>query len=185
MKLLMAASGLALATLTLPQAAMAQSNAAQSDAAQSDATQTSIVVTAENQRDWDRGNELEAKGLRDLQEANRNLVRHSADVVTAQETRDTSRSRADNSRQAFESLTSRPFFSDPQDAHKWAQQVESTAKDWERFADRGDKASRDLQKAQERQTKAQDQVDKAQRRVDEGRAMMVAAQRASAVSVSR
>lgn len=174
MKLLMAASGLVLATLTLPQVAMAQSNAPQS----------TIVVTAENQRDWNRGNELEAKGLRDLQEANRNLVRHSADVVTAQEMRDTSRSRADNARQAFENLTARPFFSDPEDARRWAQQVESTAKDWERFTDRGNDADRNLRRAQSRQERAQEQVDRAQQRVDEGRAMMASAERASVGRVS-
>ncbi|MEO1220620.1 MAG: hypothetical protein AAFY42_04615 [Pseudomonadota bacterium] len=174
MKLLMAASGLVLATFALPQVAMAQS----------DAPQSTILVTAENQRDWNRGNELEAKGLRDLQEASRKLVRHSADVVTAQETRDTSRSRADNARQAFESLTARPFFSDPEDARKWAQQVESTARDWARFAERGVKADRDLKKAQGQQEKAQERVDKAQRRVDEGRAMMAAAERASMGRVS-
>lgn len=173
MKLLMAASGLVLATLTVPQVALAQTDASQST------PESTIVVTAENQREWNRGNEMEAKGLRDLQEANRNLVRHSADVVTAQETRNTSRDRADNARQAFENLTARPFFSNPKDARRWSQQVESTAKDWERFTERGDNASRDLQKAQDRQEKAQEQVDKAQRRVDEGRAMMVAAERAS------
>lgn len=174
MKLLMAASGLVLATLTLPQVAMAQS----------DVPQSTIVVTAENQRDWDRGNELEAKGLSDLQEANRDLVRHSADVVTAQGARDTSRERADNARQAFESLTARPFFSDPEDARRWAQQVEATAKDWERFSDRGNEADRDLQRAQRRQQRAQEQVDRAQQRVDEGRAMMAAAERASVGRVS-
>lgn len=174
MKLLMAASGLVLATLTLPQVAMAQSEASQS----------TIVVSAENQRDWDKGNALEAKGLRDLQEANRSLVRHSADVVTAQETRDTSRSRAENARQAFESLTNRPFFSNAKEARRWSQQVEATAKDWERFTDNGEGAARDLKKAQSKQAKAQEQVDKAQRQVDEGRAMMAAAERASVGRVS-
>lgn len=174
MKLLMAASGLVLATLTLPPAALAQA----------DAPQGTIVVTAENQHDWDRGNELEAKGLRDLQKANRELVKQSAAVVTAQELRDTSRSRADNARQAFENLTARPFFSSPKDAWRWSKQVEATAKDWERFSERGDNAARDLAKAQERQGKAQEQVDKAQRRVDEGRATMAAAERASIGRVS-
>ncbi len=185
MKLLMAASGLALATLTLPQAAFAQSDEAQTDAAQSKVVQSDIVVTAENQRDWDRGNQLEAKGLRDLQEANRKLVRHSAAVVTTQELRDTSFGRAENARQALESLTARPFFSSPKDAHSWAQQVEATANDWEKFSERGEKAARDLEKAQDRQAKAQEQVDKAQQRVSEGRAVMVAAQRASAPFAAR
>lgn len=175
MKRFMAVSGLALATLIVPQAALGQ-NAA---------PETTIVVTAENQRDWDRGNELEAKGLRDFQEANRDLVRRSAEVVNLQERRDTSRSRAENARQAFQSLTARPFFSDAEDARRWAKQVESTAKDWERFAERGDEAERDLTRAQRRQERAQEEVDEAQNRIDEGRALMAAAERASSIRASR
>lgn len=175
MKFRMAVSAVALATLSLPNVGYAQANEARS----------TIVVTAEHQRDWERGNEIEANSLRDLQKANENLARYSADVASEQEDRDTSRSRADNARQAFENLTARPYFSDPEKAHDWAKQVESTAKDWEKHGDRADDADRDLSRALKKQAKAQEKVDSAQRKVDEARAMMAAAERASMLSGSR
>lgn len=88
MKTFLIASGLALATLAAPQVAFAQDQ-------QAEAT---IVVTAKHQKAWDKGQKREAEGLRDMQKAKRDLVKHSASVVNAQDLRDTSQSRADNAR---------------------------------------------------------------------------------------
>ncbi|GMN04313.1 hypothetical protein [Erythrobacter sp. MTPC3] len=169
MKTFVIASGLALASLAAPQVAFAQDQQ----------TGAEIIVSAEHQRAWDRGNSREAEGLRDLQGAQRDLVRYSAAVVEAQDKRDTSRDRADNARQSFESLTARPFFTDPGDARDWAKQVEETAKDWERFEERSEEGARELSRVQRRQANAQEAVDKAQAKIDEGRAMMADAERAS------
>ncbi|WP_390479048.1 hypothetical protein [Altererythrobacter sp. MTPC7] len=136
-------------------------------------------MTAEHQRDWDRGNSREAEGLRDLQRAQRDLVRYSAAVVEAQDKRDTSMSRAENAQSSFESLTSRPFFTDAGDARDWAKQVEEVAKDWERFEERSEEGAKELRRAQRRQANAQEAVDVAQAKIDEGRAMMADAERAS------
>lgn len=169
MKTFVIATGLALASLAAPQVAVAQDQP----------TAAEIIVSGEHQRDWDRGNRAEAEGLRDLQSAQRDLVRYSAAVVEAQDKRDTSRSRADNAREAFESLTARPFFSEAGEARVWAKQVEETAKNWERFEERSEEGARELRRAQRRQANAQEAVDKAQTQIEEGRALMAEAERAS------
>ncbi|QUL38359.1 hypothetical protein [Erythrobacter sp. JK5] len=169
MKVFLIAGGLALSALAVPQAAFAQQ----------DQAAAGIVVTGKFQKDWDRGHKLEAEGLRDLQSAQRDLVEYSADVVNAQDLRETSRSRADNARQALESLTARPFFSSADEAHKWSKQVESAAADWAKYDERSDKGAKDFEKAQSRQQKAQEAVDKAQAKIDKGRGMKADAELAS------
>ncbi|MGB3472547.1 MAG: hypothetical protein WBA51_17165 [Erythrobacter sp.] len=169
MKNILLASGLAFAAFSVPTMSVAQDTAGEPN----------IVVSAEHQRDWDRGNRLEAEGLSDLQKAQRDLVRYSADVVNAQDLRDTSVSRAQNAREAFENLTARPFFSDPAEALKWAKQVEKVAGDWRKYDRDGDTGVNDLERSQNRQARAQEQVDKAQAKIDEGRAMKNDAERAS------
>lgn len=162
---------LVLAAISLPQTAYAQT----------DSQQPAIVVTAKNQKDWNKGNALEAKGLVTLQKANVELVRYSADIVTAQENRNSAQARAENARMSFENLTARPFFSDPVEARKWAKQVDSSATEWERNIKRGEKAQGELDKAQKRQETAQKNVAKAQQQVDEGRALMARAERDSLI----
>lgn len=169
MKTFLIASGLALASLAAPHMAVAQDQQTAAD----------IIVSGKYQKDWDRGHKLEAEGLRDLQEAKRDLVKHSAAVVNAQDLRDTSQSRADNAREAFESLTVRPFFSSADDAYKWAKQVESAASDWDKHSARSEQGVKDLNKAQKRQADAQEAVDKAQAKIDRGSAMKADAERAS------
>lgn len=144
-----------------------------------------IVVTGKYQKDWDKGSKLEADGLKDLDGSKRDLVKYSAEVVNAQNKRDNSRSRADNARETFESLTARPYFSDPDDARKWAKQVESAASDWAKYNARQDDGAKELKKAQSRQADAQEAVDKAQAKIDKGRTMMAEAERASLRQASR
>lgn len=175
MKTFLFASGLALAALAAPIAAQNQS----------ETDGTTIVVSAEHQKDWDRGNRIEAEGLRELEEAQRDLVRYSADVVDAQGKRDSSQDRANNARQAFESLTARPYFSNPDDARDWAKLVEETASEWKRFAARSDDGAEELRRAQRRQEKAQEAVEKAQEKIDEGREMMAEAELRSMRRASR
>ena len=169
MKTFLIASSLALASLAAPQVAFAQDQQATSE----------IIVSGKFQQDWERGNKLEAEGLRDLQEAKRELVKQSAAVVNAQDLRDTSQSRAENAREAFETLTSNPFFSDANDASKWAKRVEGAASDWDKYSERSEKGSKDLKKALRRQASAQEAVDKAQVKIDRGLAMKADAERAS------
>ena len=169
MKTFLIAGAVALATVVAPHGAFAQDTAVAGD----------IIVTGQYERDWNRGNVLEAQGLKDLQKAQRELVKYSAAVVNAQDLRDTSQERADNARASFEKLTSRPFIGAAEEARKWAKQVEAAASDWEKFEARRDEGADDLRKAQKRQVKAQTSVDQAQAKVDEGKAMKAHAEAAS------
>lgn len=163
------ATGLALAALAAPQVVAAQDRQPQQE----------ILVTGKYKKDWDKGNKLEAEGLKELQEAKRELVKYSAAVVNAQDLRDTSRERAENARAAFESLVARPYFSSSKEALSWARQVERAAADWAKFDERSEEGAKDLKKAQERQEKAQKAYDKAQAKIDKGRAMKLEAEQAS------
>ncbi|MEM7688072.1 MAG: hypothetical protein AAF291_03540 [Pseudomonadota bacterium] len=175
MKTIIIATGLALASLATPQMAFAQE----------EAPATQIIVAGQYQKSWDRGHKLEAEGLTEMQKAKRDLVKHSAAVVNAQDLRDTSQSRADNAREAFESLTARPFFSDAEDARKWAKQVESAASNWEKYTGHSERGAKDLLKAQGRQADAQAAVEKAQAKIDRGLAMKADAERASLRQAAR
>lgn len=169
MKTFMIATGLALASLAAPQAAFAQDQQGSAG----------IIVSGEFQKNWDRGNQLEAEGLSDLQKAQRDLVKHSAAVVNAQDLRDTSLSRAENAQAAFQSLAARPFVGDAEGARDWAKQAERLSSDWEKFSERSEKGARDFEKAQDRQNDAQDAVQKAEAKIEEGRALKAEAERAS------
>ena len=170
MKPIFYATTLALAALAAPQAAFAQAD---------EAPAGSIIVSGEFQKDWNKGNKLEAEGLGELQKAKDSLVRYSADVVNAQDLRDTSQDRADNARLAFEALTQRPYFSSPEEARKWAKQVEDAASDWEKYQSRRDEGAKDLVKAQKKQADAQEDVTKAERKIEKGRSLMAEAERSS------
>lgn len=147
--------------------------------AQQSAATPQIVVSGKYQKDWNKGSQLEAEGLQQLEKAKKNLVGVSADVVNAQNKRDSSHSRAENARQTFENLTTQMVFSDPEEAHKWARQVESSASDWAKYHARRDDGVKELRKAQKRQESAQEDVAKAQAKIDKGRTLMVEAERAS------
>lgn len=164
----------------LPLAAQAKESQAQQSQAQS-----AITVTAEFQRDWERGSRLEAEGLEELARAQRELVRRSAEVVNLRNRRDTAAERAENARRTFERLTANTVFADPREARRWAQELERAARDWEENTKRRDEADRDLERALRRQTDAQAAVAEAQAKIDEGRAMMAMAERASAAGARR
>lgn len=166
-------SFLVLGALALPLCAHAQDRT--TGAAPSDV----IVVSAEFQRDWDRGSKLEAEGLADLGKAERDLIRYSADVVTSQNSRDTNEAQASNARRNFEAQLTQSNFMTGKEARDWAQGLESVAKDWEKYSDTMENASKDLERALNRQSKAQNAVQEAQAKVDRGRAMMRSAERES------
>lgn len=161
--------------LALPLAAQAQDQAASAGTAQTD----TIVVSAEFQRDWDRGSKLEAEGLADLGKSERNLIRHSADVVTSQNTRDTNEAQASNARRNFEAQLTQTNFMTGKEARDWANGLEKVAKDWEKYSDTMEGASKNLERALSRQSKAQNEVQEAQAKVDRGRTMMRSAERES------
>lgn len=170
MKTLFAVSGLALAIAGMPAVALAQ----ETDSA------SAIVVTAKHQGLWDKGSKLEAKGLKELEAAKKKLISYSADVVDAQNKRDSSRSRAENASDEFRKLTSSvTYFSDPQEAARWARQVDKAATEWAKFDDRRGDGRQDLDKGVTRQRDAQKAVDKAQATVDRGRTMKAEAERLS------
>jgi len=166
---------IALGASSVPFAAMAQAN---------DAADT-IVVTAEHQRDWDRGNRLEARGIEDLAKAQRELVRRSADVVNFQNRRDTSMARAENAQRTFDNLVANPSVADAKDAREWAKRLEEVASEWESNAERMEEADRDLERALRRKTNAETEVVEAQSKIDEGRAQMAQAERASRLVATR
>lgn len=164
-----------LGALALPLSAQAQDQTGAAVATQSD----TIVVTAEFQRDWDRGSKLEAEGLADLGKAERNLIRYSADVVNSQNTRDTNEAQASNARRNFEAQLTQTNFMTGKEARIWANSLESVAEDWEEYSDTMEDASKDLERALKRQSDAQNEVQKAQAKVDRGRGMMRSAERES------
>ncbi len=166
------AGAIALSSLSIAQVAAAQDSRARSE----------IVVTAKYQKDWDKGNKLEAEGLAEIESAKRDLVKHSAALVNAQNLRNTSLERAANARAQFENLTQRQYFTDPQDALSWARDVEKAAANWAKFEKRTDEGASDLKKAQERQESAQSAIDKAQSKIDKGRKMKLEAEQASRLS---
>lgn len=169
MKTVWIAAGAALLSLTAP--VLAQPMAAGS----------SIVVTGKHQQDWQRGNTLEAEGLKALEKARKELVKHSADVVDAETKRDVSSQRAANARGQFESLTKVGAASpSAKDSQRWAKQVEEAASAWAKHEERGAEGSKALTKAMKRQSKAQASVDEAQAKVDLGRRLMADAERNSA-----
>lgn len=141
-----------------------------------------IVVTAKNQKLWDKGNALEGKGLTSYEKARKSLIDSSGDVVKAQNKRDSSSAQSDRASNEFRNLTAVvPNFSSGEEAKKWAESVDSAASDWAKYADRRSDGRDDLEKASKAQNKAQDQVDKAQAMIDRGRAMKAEATRLSAL----
>lgn len=170
MKSILTAAALALAASSIPVAAMAQEAL----------SAPSIVVSGKYQKTWDKGSKLEAEGLRDLEKAKKDLVRYSADVVDAQNKRDSSRNRSDNASAEFRKLTSNiTYFSDAEEASRWARQVDKAASNWAKYDDRRGDGRKDLDKASKNQRKVQGAVDKAQAKVDRGRTMKAEAERLS------
>lgn len=166
------AAGAAFVALSAPVALSAQTIAAEA----------TIVVTGQHQQDWQRGSALEAEGLKTLEKARKELVKHSADVVEAQSKRDIAGQRAANARATFESLTSTGLVApSSKDAHRWAKQVEEAASEWSKHEARGADGAKALEKALKRQGKAQAEVDSAQAKVDLGRKLKADAERSSLV----
>lgn len=171
-------SFLALGALTLPLSALPLAAQAQ-DGAVGAAQSDTIVVSADFQRDWNRGSKLEAEGLAELGKSERDLIRYSADVVTSQNTRDTNEAQADNARRNFEAQLVQTNFMTGKEARDWAKGLEDVAKDWEKYTDTMEDVSKNLERALNRQSDAQNEVQKAQAKVDRGRAMMRSAERES------
>lgn len=172
MKSILAAASLAIATTALPAVAIAQDAMAV----------PTIVVTGKYQERWEKGSKLEAEGLGDLEEAKKNLVRYSADVVDGQNKRDGSGDQSDNASAEFRKLTSNMAqFSDGKEASRWARQVEKAASNWAKYDNRRGDGRNELNKAMKKQTKAQEAVEKAQLKVERGRAMKAEAERLSAL----
>ncbi|XUU59527.1 hypothetical protein ACRAQ6_08015 [Erythrobacter sp. HA6-11] len=170
MKTAWIAAGIALSALSAPTYASERSATAES----------TIIVSGQFQKDWQRGSTLEAEGLKAMEKARKELVKHSADVVEAQTKRDLANQRAANARASFEALTVNGSVSaTSKDAHRWAKQVEEAASEWEKQEERGSDGSKDLEKALKKQTKAQAAVDKAQAKVDLGRKLKADAELAS------
>lgn len=150
--------------------------------AQSAAT-APIVVSGKYQRDWQRGSQMEAEGLKELEAAQKDQVSASADVVNAQNGRDSSQQRASNAAEEFRRLTAAtPPLTSSRDALRWADDVQKAAKNWSRFDSRGNGRSEDLGENMKSQRQAQQALAKAEAKIARGRETMVEAQRRSAAS---
>jgi hypothetical protein len=181
MKAFIAATCLILPAMMIPAAVSAQQ-----EGAQQTTVAAPIVVTAKYMKDWTKGSKMEAEGLKDLEKAKNNLVGYAADVVEAQNKRDSSQARGDNASAEFRRLTANPiYFADGEEAARWAKQVDKAASEWAKFAERGTDGRDDLDSAMSKQNKAQAAVDKAQNKVDRGRTMKIEAERLSGPSVRR
>lgn len=174
MKLPSLAIAIALSATALSGAAVAQTVSPDAE----------IVVSAKYQRDWDKGHKLEAEGLRDLERAQNDLIKYSADVVEAQNKRSSSASRGDNAEQKFRSLTAQtPVFTSGRDAERWAKKVETAAQDWAKYDNRRADGDGDFKKAVDRQEKAEEAVAKAEAHIAKGRQMKAEAERRSMLAV--
>ncbi len=148
--------------------------------AQANPAQSEIVVTAEHQRDWNRGKQIETSGLEDLSEAQQKLTRYNAERASAQTAHDAVQARVDNARSGFEAQVAQATnVTDPDRARDSGRDIKKFADDWENFDDQLRVADRDLERATSRQGDAQEDYDKAQAAVDRGRAMMAEAERHS------
>lgn len=176
MKSIFYAAGIMLAATAVPGLAIAQGTM----------NAPEIVVTGKYERDWNKGSDLEAKGLRELEKAKKDLVRYSADVVNAQNKRDTARARSENASAEFLKLTSNiAYFSDASEASRWARQVDKAASDWAKNDDRRGDGRKELDRAMKKQAAAQKAVDQAQAKVDKGRAIKAEAERLSSLDTRR
>jgi hypothetical protein len=173
---LIATAALVLATTAIPAIA----------AAQVSTPAPTIVVTGKYQKSWNKGSSLEAEGIRDMEKAKKELVRYSADVVNAQNKRDSARARAENAADEFRNLTAAPiYFSDAEEAVQWARRVEKASSDWAKFDARRGDGRAELDKAMTKQRRAQQAVDKAQAMIDQGRTMKTEAERLSMLGAQR
>ena len=176
MKSLLAATSLLLASAAIPSVALAQEEMAVTE---------NIVVTAKFQRDWDKGSGMVTNGLRQMEKAKTRLISASADVVNAQNKRESALAQADNAAAIFRNITTNmPYFADAQEAKLWSQQVTKSATEWARFDAQRDAGASAFDKASKSQAQAQAAVDKAQARIDQGRAMMANAEQLSALASS-
>lgn len=143
--------------------------------------QSEIIVTAEHQRDWNRGRQIETRGLADLADAEQKLARFNAERADAQTTRDTAQTRVDTARSGFEALVAQATsVTDPDRARDFGRDIKKYSDDWENFDDQLRSADSNLERAANSQSNAQEDRDKAQAVVDRGRAVMAEAARRSA-----
>ncbi len=143
--------------------------------------QPEIIVTAEHQRDWNRGRQIETGGLADLADAEQKLARYNAERADAQTMRDAAQARVDTARSGFEALVAQASsVTDPDRARDLGRDIRKYADDWENFDDQLRSADSNLERAAHTQSDAQEDRDKAQAVVDRGRAMMAEAERRSA-----
>jgi hypothetical protein len=117
--------------------------------------------------------------------AQQDLVSASAEVVNAQNRRDSSQQRSSNAAQEYRRLTATtPPQTNSREALRWAEDVQKAAENWSRFDARSNGGSRDLDKSMNAQRKAQEAIDKAQAKVARGREAKSEAERLSAASGS-
>lgn len=161
--------------LTLPALALSTGAIAQQQ------SRAPITVVADKyQRDWDKGNALELKGLAELEKAQRDVIKYTADVESAQNNRRGSSARSQAAEQDFRKLTlDMPDFRSGDEAEKWARDVKKTADDWAKYGGRTSDANDDFSGAVRKLEKAQEAVNKAERRVEEGRTMKASAEQKS------
>ncbi|MFC4293212.1 hypothetical protein ACFOWX_12375 [Sphingorhabdus arenilitoris] len=150
--------------------------------AQQDESAPAIVVTAKLQKQWDKGSQLELKGLKERAKAEKALADANRDVIAAQSKRDNSRAIGNNAKDEFLKLTSPvPYFADADEAARWARQVDKVAGEWAKHDDRRLDGRADLEKAQKKQAKAQSALAKAQSDVDQGRSLKLDAEQRSQI----
>lgn len=146
---------------------------------------TQIVVTGKHQKQWNRGSELERKGLDARAKAQRDLAEANRDVIDAQNKRNSNQGKAENASGDFRQLTAvMPVFTSGDEAARWARQVEQAASRWAKADNRGDDGARELRKAMRAQSKAQAAVDKAQAQIDKGQALKAEAERRSLMAAA-
>lgn len=166
--------------LTMTAALLGTALSSTAISAQANPAPSEIVVTAEHQRDWNRGKQIETSGLEDLSEAQQKLARYNAERTSAQTAHDAAQAHVDNARSGFEAQVAQAAnVTDPDRARDFGRDIKKFADDWENFDDQLRVADRDLERATSRQRDAQEDYDKAQAAVDRGRAMMAEAERRS------
>lgn len=144
-----------------------------------------IVVTAEHQVDWSRGQRLEREGIDRMSRAERR-IRDANERITRGESRaaDAER-RLNNARDEYRRLaTNLDAGANSAIALRHSRQLKSAAESWAAAEERLDEGRDLINDGRSRLARAERERDQAQQRVDRGRALKTEAERASAAGAT-
>lgn len=141
-----------------------------------------IIVTAEHQRDWSRGQQMERDGIENLARAERRLG-DAQQLIERGESRSTdARRRLDSARTEYRQLAgSLDASADSTTAVRHSRAMRTAAERWSGAEERLDDGDELLRDGRNRLQRAENERDEARQRIERGLALKTRAERASAV----